>query len=611
MADSSPLAGLLDRAGNVFSLAGKLGRAFHEEHQGQHAQIDAASWKRHAGVFDEFCTKILDLQSSMQNPPDGFASVAEQLLEAAHIAKGIRDTMQRPDGQTWATCLGFFPELNSVCEDGWLAINGVMAARRLDDPFAFVDEPNNQPTTLAEMLRRIVRRLQAKPDLLRGYQWDHPEILNVTEVNARAGVLGLGPIFMIGDAPDWVCAPNLPADHPANTKRIECLIVRHPDGTEFRIRRTGGQLDDSSTLPTTETIARLEAWIERAANVTRAIELEREMVVVETAGDLWKSYAEGKRACFKSSAISLRPGANTPEMTCPDSTEDTKRMALERAQALAVAEGGDKAAAMEKLIARVQLKTGMSKASVINMPLADFVAMLMGEPTPNNEGQPKELIERLLAGPDDAELTARELAWLEAYLKQPGNRHSLADLQAHANGQPLSERAKQLGKLRLIKDFNKDLAKRDAERDDKMAALVESLGVREMPAKESTGADADADTKHRRDDTHGKPKPKRSTERGEGRAKLIAALTKHHKYADGGCLNLEPIGNNELARLAGVDQATASAFFKQQFKGHGKYKATCADAGRLAVALKLLNGEFAPHLLYGGKPADKHERDEE
>ncbi|MCC7476717.1 MAG: hypothetical protein IT425_15110 [Pirellulales bacterium] len=106
-------------------------------------------------------------------------------------------------------------------------------------------------------------------------------------------------------------------------------------------------------------------------------------------------------------------------------------------------------------------------------------------------------------------------------------------------------------------------------------------------------------------------KAKRSTERGEGRAKLIAALTKHHKYADGGCLNLEPIGNNELARLVGVDQATASAFFKQQFKGHGKYKAACADAARLAVALKLLNGEFAPHLLYGSKPPGEDERDED
>jgi len=107
------------------------------------------------------------------------------------------------------------------------------------------------------------------------------------------------------------------------------------------------------------------------------------------------------------------------------------------------------------------------------------------------------------------------------------------------------------------------------------------------------------------------PKPKRSTVRGEGRAKLIAALTKHHEYANGGCLNLEPIGNNELARLADVDRATASAFFKREFKGHGKYKVTCADSVRLVAALKMLNGEYAPHYLYGSKPTDEHERDDE
>lgn len=104
---------------------------------------------------------------------------------------------------------------------------------------------------------------------------------------------------------------------------------------------------------------------------------------------------------------------------------------------------------------------------------------------------------------------------------------------------------------------------------------------------------------------------KRSTERGEGRAKLIAALTKHHQYADGSRLHAEPIGNNELARLAEVDQATASAFFKKAFKGHAQYKAMCADAGSLIAALKLLNGEYAPHLLYGSTPPGKDESDTE
>jgi len=98
--------------------------------------------------------------------------------------------------------------------------------------------------------------------------------------------------------------------------------------------------------------------------------------------------------------------------------------------------------------------------------------------------------------------------------------------------------------------------------------------------------------------------PKRSTERGEGRAKLIAALTKHHRYADGGCLNLEPIGNNELAKAAGVSPSTASAFFNDKFLGHTNYKALCRDAGKITAALKLLNDEFAPYHLLGAASSD-------
>lgn len=106
-------------------------------------------------------------------------------------------------------------------------------------------------------------------------------------------------------------------------------------------------------------------------------------------------------------------------------------------------------------------------------------------------------------------------------------------------------------------------------------------------------------------------KAKRGTERGEGREKLIAALTKHHKYADGSSLNQEPVGNNALARLAGVSVSTASAFFEKEFGGLKKYKAICSDVSRLITALKLINQEFSPLLLFGAKPADEGEREDE
>lgn len=113
----------------------------------------------------------------------------------------------------------------------------------------------------------------------------------------------------------------------------------------------------------------------------------------------------------------------------------------------------------------------------------------------------------------------------------------------------------------------------------------------------------------------GKQEPtraKRSTERGEGHDKLVAALTKHHRYADDGALNLEPASNNGLARQAGVDKATASAFFRKQFGGHGKYKSHyCTDPMRLATALKQLNGEFTPHKLFGGTPPSEADRNDE
>jgi hypothetical protein len=109
-----------------------------------------------------------------------------------------------------------------------------------------------------------------------------------------------------------------------------------------------------------------------------------------------------------------------------------------------------------------------------------------------------------------------------------------------------------------------------------------------------------------------KTKTKRSTEKGEGRAKLIPALTKHHKYADGSLLNSEPIGNNELARLARVEESTASDFFKREFGGHAEYKALCRrDIKGLISALKLLNGEFTPEILCRGKLPGEGDRDED
>jgi hypothetical protein len=111
--------------------------------------------------------------------------------------------------------------------------------------------------------------------------------------------------------------------------------------------------------------------------------------------------------------------------------------------------------------------------------------------------------------------------------------------------------------------------------------------------------------------TAGEVKLKRSTTRGEARAKIIAALTKHHQYADGGCLSSDPIGVSALARMADVRKSSVSEFFQKAFDGHAAYKVLCRDVGRLVDSIKSLRGEFSPRdlKLYGRRPVGEDDRD--
>lgn len=153
-----------------------------------------------------------------------------------------------------------------------------------------------------------------------------------------------------------------------------------------------------------------------------------------------------------------------------------------------------------------------------------------------------------------------------------------------------------------------------AERGERRAALsyfnlfqkAENIDIAELPVISSWLNESELLS-----ETRALKKAKRSTERNEGRAKLISALSQHHKYADGSCMNQEPVGNNELARIANVSNSTASAFFKNEFDGHSKYRRTCSNATSLITALKLLNQDFAPHQLFGAKPPSENEREDE
>jgi hypothetical protein len=130
-------------------------------------------------------------------------------------------------------------------------------------------------------------------------------------------------------------------------------------------------------------------------------------------------------------------------------------------------------------------------------------------------------------------------------------------------------------------------------REDEESEAVERLLAEALDREETTSK------------TKTPTKTKRSTEQGEGRAKLIAVLTKHHKYGDGGCLNWEPVGNNELARLAGVSRSTASEFFREQFGSYSKYRTFCRNETKLIGSLQQLNGELTPDILFKQLP-DEH-----
>ena len=92
---------------------------------------------------------------------------------------------------------------------------------------------------------------------------------------------------------------------------------------------------------------------------------------------------------------------------------------------------------------------------------------------------------------------------------------------------------------------------------------------------------------------------KRSTAKGEAKIKLVAALTAHHHYQNGSCLNFEPIGVRKLAEMADVGISTASDFFKKNFVSHKIYEQQIrSNNTTLIKALAWLNEDLLPNILF-------------
>lgn len=145
-AATETLPELLDRAGNVFSLAGKLGNAFGDEHQAQRDQIDPQTWKRYAAKCHELYDAVAELRDAIQNPPAGFAAVAVELREAESLARAIRVAIEHPQARRDADFLDCFSSLLTLCDKGLQAVRQATEARRLDDPMALVDATATCPT---------------------------------------------------------------------------------------------------------------------------------------------------------------------------------------------------------------------------------------------------------------------------------------------------------------------------------------------------------------------------------------------------------------------------------------------------------------------------------
>ena len=243
--------------------------------------------------------------------------------------------------------------------------------------------------------------------------------------------------------------------------------------------------------------------------------------------------------------------------------------------------------------------------------------------------------------------SANTAAWLESLKSHRGYQALLKDsdwIRIKAEGQEVIEQYKQgravfkgrqwddLTEAEKAKceDLDAELHKRLFPLQQAMLKLRQGYGIPPAPDK-ATDADGSTPivtpeqsevngggTSHKGPGkANSTPKrQKRSTKRGEASDKIIAALTKHHEYENGGCLNQEPIGVRPLALMADVDPSTVTDFFNRKFdnggkEGRAKYRAICRDSGRLADSIRALRGEFAPHDLYGRRPSGEDDRDDE
>ncbi|MBX3435420.1 MAG: hypothetical protein KF847_19060 [Pirellulales bacterium] len=135
MADASALAGLLDRASNVFSLARELGREFKQGFDEQSPVNiiwpgEVNPRQKHRDKINEFIAAVQGLREETKNPPEGFAGVADVLRRAAETARLMATSPHWEPYESW-------PYLNQHAQDGYEAVKAARADMPKDDPWDF------------------------------------------------------------------------------------------------------------------------------------------------------------------------------------------------------------------------------------------------------------------------------------------------------------------------------------------------------------------------------------------------------------------------------------------------------------------------------------------